>query len=82
VAKLGGDGLLLAWLLGDGWQNWERGVAKLQETDDLSKLQNGRHKQRSGEHTLARQENRQKKNINTGITGTYARRSEVKMYNT
>jgi hypothetical protein len=31
------------------------------ETRRLSKIQNGRHKQRSDQHTLARQKNRQKK---------------------
>jgi hypothetical protein len=33
----------------------------------LSKIQNGRHKQRSGQHTLARQKNIKKRNKIVGI---------------
>jgi hypothetical protein len=64
VAKLG------RWLTrvssGDGWLSWEQACLLRQlsgfESRHLSKIQNGRHQQRSGQHTPASQKNIQKKN--------------------
>jgi hypothetical protein len=47
-------------------RNWEAALMRIQalnwfETRHLSKKQNGRHKQRSGRHPLARQKNIQKR---------------------
>ncbi len=56
-----GDG----WL-SQGWLSWQRAcfqqqLAGFEESKHLSKKQNGRHKQRSGQHTLARPKNKQQK---------------------
>ncbi len=44
-----------------GWLSWWLRQLSGFEARPLSKIQNGRHKQRSGQHTLARQKNRHKK---------------------
>ncbi len=52
--------------IGDKWLSWYSfppfyGSSQGSNPDTLSKIQNGRHKQRSGQHTQARQKNIQKK---------------------
>ncbi len=52
---------------GDGWLSWQRACLLRQlsgfESRHLSKIQNVRHQQRSGQHTLARQKNIQKRKM-------------------
>jgi hypothetical protein len=48
---------------GDRWVIWLLKQLAVFESRHLSKIQNGRHKQRSGQHTLACQKNKIKINL-------------------
>jgi hypothetical protein len=70
----------------DVWLNWlGRWVAKLVKrllkSRHLSKLQNGRNRQRSGQHTLARQKYIKSSNISVGV-GFRVKHSKGKILST